>query len=165
METSPNHKNYPNRRCGEGNEREYHRGTKQSKEKHMTHQAQDGEMLGKQKSRSQDPGRQEQARREASRCCLGWRKFIHCKINPRCLPNIKKSVIKFKSLASIPFTRESTDSIVRSSLCFFSILTAAVNYWGKLRGGDTKKVRRSAKGRKKRKRRRRRRRRTSAVRV
>ena len=56
----------------------------------MTHQAQDGEMLGKQKSRSQDPGRQEQARREASRCCLGWRKFIHCKINPRCLPNIKK---------------------------------------------------------------------------
>ena len=39
----PNNKNTPNRRCKDGNEREYHQGTEQSKEKRMAHQAQDGE--------------------------------------------------------------------------------------------------------------------------
>ena len=43
METSSNHKNAPKRRCIEGNEREYIRGTERSKEKHMTHNAQDAE--------------------------------------------------------------------------------------------------------------------------
>ena len=49
------------------------------------------EMPGKPKSRSQDPAKQGLDRRRAYRWCPGGGKFNHCKINPRCLSNLKNN--------------------------------------------------------------------------